>query len=243
VDIPTDAMEFDLKITPPASKPGKNSTSAACNPTSPTATPNAKGPNAKGKANPRAKATKPSVLAACNIQRVVPAREWIGTASNTQLAALDAGFNNGTFTARCNSQRRLSMALILMQPNAAPRLVKDPSSNVAFTACKFTISFTDAQSSSFTGTIKVAIKIGTDAGIVVDNKITVNYSAMVDVNEGTGAFAGHTGTGSYSPAQTIELIVVRGGAGANAARLRATVVRSVLTSEKMTLTFQKSATS
>jgi hypothetical protein len=112
--------------------------------------------------------------------------------------------------------------------------VKD--SPLAFTACRFTLSFADAQASTLTGTIQITIKIGTDTQIVVGETIPVTYSASTTVTAGTGTFTGLVGTGTYSPAQTINLSILRGGAGVNAARLRATVVRSVMTSTQMTVT-------
>lgn len=229
ISLPTDPITFDLNITPPANKPGKNPNSAACIPLSATANPKAN-PNA----NLKRKNGLSNVAGVCNIQRVVPARAWTGTASSTQLAVLDAGFANGTYEARCNSQRQLAKSLILMQPNATPRLVKD--SPLAFTACRFTLSFADAQASTLTGTIQITIKIGTDTQIVVGETIPVTYSASTTVTAGTGTFTGLVGTGTYSPAQTINLSILRGGAGVNAARLRATVVRSVMTSTQMTVT-------
>jgi hypothetical protein len=90
ISLPTDPITFDLNITPPANKPGKNPNSAACIPLSATANPKSN-PNA----NLKRKNGLSNVAGVCNIQRVVPARAWTGTASSTQLAVLDAGFANG----------------------------------------------------------------------------------------------------------------------------------------------------
>jgi hypothetical protein len=244
IDVPTGEIEFDLNIVPPAAKPGRNIVSTSCIPLSIASN---NGNNSvlkpKQKKNPRTNSniSAAAVAAGCKIQRVLPSQEWTGTVSSTQLAALESGFNTGTFSARCNSQRQLSMSLILSRGLSAPRTVKDQTSNASFNACRFTLTFGDTQSSSLIGTIRVAIKLGSDAGLIVNGVIPTTYSAVVNVTEGTGAFAGFTGSGNFASPQSTEFALVRGGGGTNAARIRATIVRSILTTEKMTLSLAKSA--
>ena len=79
-------------------------------------------------------------------------------------------------------------------------------SGVGLQVCSFALSFQDADKSSFTGTIELNATINGDPSTFASNKtISLTFSAKVFITNGTGAFTGYVGSGTFDQSQTIDL--------------------------------------
>jgi hypothetical protein len=68
------------------------------------------------------------------------------------------------------------------------------------------LSFQDASKSTLTGTIELNSKMTGDSSTFADNKIiSLSASAKVFITNGTGAFTGYVGSGTFEQSQTIDL--------------------------------------
>jgi hypothetical protein len=219
VDVPTEALDFAISITAPPAKPGNSSVSPSCNPVT---------QRGKGKAKVGVTATSP----VCNITRVTPSQVWTGTAVSEKLVALDPGFGEGTLTARCNSQRKLSANLKISQP------VTNPEPTVV-SACRFTLAFQDTEASTLSGMIDVDMTAANINGDATNSTKRVTFSAQAKITTGSGAFTGYVGIGIFAPLQTLDIDAGSGGHGVRAARMRAVVVRTIMTSNQLSLTLEK----
>ncbi len=131
--------------------------------------------------------------------------------SNASLAAStgDAGFNDGSIAAVCDSSQKTQFKL------AITRTGSDMSgfAGSAFYGCSFTMTFADAQASSLAGTIEINAVLGGGSATDANNTITIAIKGKVYVTGGTGIFGGAVGSGTFEKSQTIDIPTADGGGG------------------------------
>lgn len=187
VDIPTDALDFAINVNPPST----GDLAPDCgDPTTIFQTAILGGQN--------------TVNLTCSIDKASQA--LTGTASNTRLAQSDAGFNNGAFTATCRIQQQFTNTMTISGSLPNISIGISSISGVGLQVCSFSLSFQDANKSSLTGTIELNAAINGDPSTFATTKIiSLSFSAKVFITNGTGAFAGYVGSGTFEQSQTIDL--------------------------------------
>lgn len=154
-----------------------------------------------------------SVTANCEFDTSGTQQAATGTASNPALASStgDAGFNKGTLSLLCDFEQEVDISLDITRTGSTVKTF----SGLVFQACTFTMSFTDAKSSTLTGTVEVNGKLGSEDGTVTGGVISISIDAKVFVTGGTGQFDGYVGGGTFSQAQDVTIpSAPSGGSGA-----------------------------
>jgi hypothetical protein len=144
-----------------------------------------------------------SVSAICKFNASGSQQSASGTVSNPSLATSlsDNGFNNGTLEILCDFKQEVDVSLDIARTGSTLKTF----SGVVFQACTFKMSFTDAKSSSLTGTIEVNGKLGSADGTVSNGVIDIGINAKVFGTSGTGAFEGYVASGTFSQSQEITI--------------------------------------
>lgn len=144
-----------------------------------------------------------SVSATCTMKSTTTSSTITGTASNPTLAAStgDAGFSQGTITARCNSSQLVNLQMTITMSGST----MNSFAGTVFQACTFSMVFADASKSQLLGTIELNGKLGSEDGTVVKNTIKISIDAKVFVTGGTGAFSGYSGGGTFNQSQEINI--------------------------------------
>ena len=152
-----------------------------------------------------------SVTANCEFDTTGTQQAATGTAANAALAAStgDAGFNKGTLSLLCDFEQEVDISLDISRTGSNLKTF----SGVVFQACTFTMSFTDAKSSTLTGTVEANGRLGSADGTVSGGVISISIDAKVFVTGGTGQFDGYVGGGTFSQAQDVTIPSAPGGAG------------------------------
>lgn len=156
-----------------------------------------------------------SVSADCTFASSGTQERVTGTVSNPTLATStgDAGFTSGTLALVCDYTHDAKLSLQISK--SGPKLTG--LSGVAFQACTFAMSFTDANKSALSGTIEINGKLGSDDGTAANNAIAVAFDAKVYATQGSGAFAGYVGDGTFSQVMDIPLPSMPSGGAPSAA--------------------------
>lgn len=187
VDIPPGALDFSINVDPPSA----DQINPSCD-----KTPTQIGTEIFGGAT--------SVTLTCTVTN--PNQAITGTASNATLAAQDAGFNNGTLSAKCNAQQKFTTTLSVTGSGASTPVAMSSLSGTVLQACSFSLKFADAQQSSLAGTIELNATAASDpSSFATSRVISFAFTAKVFVTSGTGAFTGLVGSGEFSQAQSIDL--------------------------------------
>jgi hypothetical protein len=152
-----------------------------------------------------------SVTATCEFDTTGTQKSATGTAANPGLAAStgDAGFNNGTLTLVCDFKQEVDVQMEIARSGSTLKNF----AGVVFQACSFTMSFTDAKSSTLSGTVEVNGKLGSADGTVSGGVINISIDAKVFVTGGTGQFDGYVGGGTFTQAQDITIPSAPNGGG------------------------------
>jgi hypothetical protein len=187
VDIPADALDFAINVNPPSAA---DFAPDCGDPTTIFQNAILGGQN--------------TVNLTCSIDKASQA--LTGTASNTRLAQSDAGFNNGAFTATCRIQQQFTNTMTISGSFPNISIGISSISGVGLQVCSFSLSFQDASKSSLTGTIELNAAINGDPSTFATTKIiSLSFSAKVFITNGTGAFTGYVGSGTFDQSQTIDL--------------------------------------
>ena len=187
VDIPTDALDFTINITPPTAAEMK---------------PDCGDPTTLFQS--AIMSGKTTVDLTCTINN--NAQVLSGTASNTRLAATDPGFNSGTIASTCQAQQTFTSGMSISGTFPNISVGMSSLSGSVLQVCSFTLSFTDAASSALSGTIELNGTVGTDKSTFETNKtIALSFTAKVFITNGTGVFKGYVGSGTFEQSQTIDL--------------------------------------
>jgi hypothetical protein len=187
VDIPAEALDFTVNVNPPSAAESA---------------PNCGDPSTLFQN--AITSGKDTVTISCSIDN--PSQALTGTVSNSRLAQSDSGFNNGTFAATCRIQQQFTNTMTISGslPNISIGIAS--ISSVGLQVCSFALSFQDASKSTLTGTIELNSKMTGDSSTFADNKIiSLSASAKVFITNGTGAFTGYVGSGTFEQSQTIDL--------------------------------------
>jgi hypothetical protein len=170
-----------------------------------------------------------SVTATCEFNSSGKQQSATGTVSNPGLAVSqnDSGFNNGTLSILCDFTQEVDVALEISRSGSALKTF----TGQVFQACTFNMSFTDARSSTLSGTIEVNAKLGSADGSVSNKVVDVAFDAKVFVTNGAGAFTGYVGSGTFSQSQEIPIPSAPGGASAPTASTPTATVPSGSTSD------------
>ncbi len=152
--------------------------------------------------------------AKCTMNRTLTGDSASGTVKNATLAAqYGEGFNNGTMTHTCDLTQNMTMEATFTAGSMTS--MSPPKMTMAGTmvmGCSYKMSFTDAQASTLSGTMTLNASMSKNdlegAGITGAD---IQMTLKVDVTEGTGVFAGYTGSGELDAAQAFSLL--GGGAG------------------------------
>ena len=152
-----------------------------------------------------------SVTANCEFDSTGTQQAATGTAANAALATStgDAGFNKGTLSLLCDFEQEVDISLDIARSGSTLKTF----SGVVFQACTFTMSFTDAKSSTLTGTVEANGRLGSADGTVSGGVISISIDAKVFVTGGTGQFDGYVGGGTFSQAQDVTIPSAPSSAG------------------------------
>lgn len=187
IDIPVDDLNFTVNVNPP--------TASEMNPDC---------GDTRSIFETAIMSGRTTVDLTCSINN--DAQSMSGTVSNAGLAEKDPGFNNGTISATCRAEHQFTSGMTIS--GSYPNISIGISSLEGFVlqVCGFQLSFTDAARSTVTGTIEVnAIITGDSSTFATDKTISLDFTADVYVTNGTGAFAGYVGSGTFEQSQTIDL--------------------------------------
>ena len=154
-----------------------------------------------------------SVTANCTYSSVASQQRQTGTVSNPTLATStgDAGFRSGTVEASCDVNLSSTMAMTIALQGMNPSINMTSFAGQVQQACSFTLTFTDTARSTVTGTIEANARLGKGTGSAAGDTISIDINAKVYVTGGTGAFAGQTGSGTFSQTEEIDVPVGQGG--------------------------------
>jgi len=173
-----------------------------------------------------------SVSAKCSMTSATASAVVSGTASNPTLSAStgDAGFTNGTITADCKSSQVVNLQLTITMTGST----MNSFSGKVFQACAFVMKFTDVSASQMLGTIELNGLLGSEDGAVVNNTIDISVEAKVFVTSGTGAFAGYSGSGTFSQSQEINIDPNSQGSGGGSTVTQPAAVTDFCTAKGIT---------
>ena len=187
VDIPAEALDFIINVTPPTATEMK---------------PDCGDPTSLFQSAIMSGQT--TVNLTCSINN--NAQVLSGTASNTRLTATDPGFNNGTIAATCQAQQQFTSGMTISGTFPNITVGMSSLSGSVLQVCSFTLAFQDAEKSTLAGTIELNGTVGTDKSTFETNKtIALSFTAKVFITNGTGAFKGYVGSGTFVQSQTIDL--------------------------------------
>lgn len=151
----------------------------------------------------------------CTMNRTLTGDTATGTVANATLAGqYGEAFNQGTMTRTCDLTQNMSMQATFAA--GAMTSMSPPTMTMSGTmvmGCSFKMSFPDSAGSSLSGTMTLNASMSTKdlqgGGI---SGADIQMTLKVDVTEGTGIFAGYTGTGELDAAQAFSLLGGAGGA-------------------------------
>ena len=154
----------------------------------------------------------------CTMNRTLSGNAATGTVANATLAGqYGEAFNQGTMTRTCDLSQNMTMDVTFSA--GAMTSMSPPKMKMAGTmvmGCSFKMSFPDAAGSSLSGTMTLnATMNSSDIGGAGINGADIQMTLKVDVTEGTGVFAGYTGSGELDAAQAFSLLG-GGGSGGSA---------------------------
>lgn len=152
----------------------------------------------------------------CTMNRTLTGDTATGTVTNATLAGqYGEAFNQGTMTRTCDLTQNMSMQATFAA--GAMTSMSPPTMTMSGTmvmGCSFKMSFPDSAGSSLSGTMTLNASMSTKdlqgGGI---SGADIQMTLKVDVTEGTGIFAGYTGSGELDAAQAFSLLGGAGGAG------------------------------
>jgi hypothetical protein len=156
-----------------------------------------------------------SVTAQCEYNVSGSQESSTGTVSNPSLATStgDSGFTKGSLKLVCDFNQSVDITMSIARTGSELKSF----AGTVLQACSFTMTFTDAKSSTLSGTVEVNGKLGSDDGSVSGGKIAIGIEAKAYVTSGTGTFAGYVGDGTFSQNQEIEIPSAPSGSGGSAA--------------------------
>lgn len=196
-----DPGQFRVTVTPPAGGPGADDG----------ATPDCDPPLLSVGAAIMLGADHVDVTCAMNSSST--GDETTGSVANATLAADDPGFADGTITMTCDQVQTMTMTIRVsggvgsMAPNL--RGMK----GTMYRSCVFRMAFPDAERSTLDGTVEMNAKMDSGDGDEGDDSIEIQMDAKVYITDGSGAFEGQVGEGSFSDTRSVPLGLSGGGGG------------------------------
>lgn len=138
----------------------------------------------------------------CTIDETMSDAESGGTVSNPTLAESDDGFNDGVINQTCDMDQELQMVMSIgMGQNKMSKF-----KGKMFQACAWKMEFTDAESSTLSGTMEMNGVMGSDDGSVADGMVTMTMAMKVYMVDGTGIFEGYTGGGEFTRTESMDMM-------------------------------------